>query len=196
MSAKHESILTLIERYVENLKIYEDFLLKQDMKKEKETTEKFINFFKTTKEPFSRQSLKGHFCGSAWVLDKTLQKVVLTHHKKLDLWIQLGGHADGEENLYHVALKEALEESGLKQIRSFKSDQIPFDLSVHEIPEHKNVPAHHHYDVTFVFVAEDGELVCSEESRDLAWFSFEEAYKICDPASVYQLKKLEFFLSL
>ena len=54
---------------------------------------------------FSRSLLSGHLTASTWVLDKSRKQVLLLHHKKLDRWLQPGGHADGEQNLLHVAMK-------------------------------------------------------------------------------------------
>ena len=92
---------------------------------------------------------------------------MLTHHKKLGFWLQLGGHADGERDLRVAALKEAGEESGLPDLRI---EPAIFDLDRHRIPEHKGVPAHWHYDVRYVVHAEGSEAyVVSDESHDLAW---------------------------
>jgi 8-oxo-dGTP pyrophosphatase MutT (NUDIX family) len=93
---------------------------------------------------------------------------LLTHHKKLGRWLQLGGHADGDSQVMRVASREAEEESGLKQL-ALVSREI-FDIDVHLIPERGQEPAHYHYDVRFLFEADKNEtLVVSEESNDLAW---------------------------
>ena len=83
--------------------------------------------------------------------------------------MQLGGHADGDQDLARVALREAEEESGLSGLRL---EPGIFDLDRHRIPEHKDVPAHWHYDVRYVVRAGDSEaFVVSEESHALAWCS-------------------------
>jgi 8-oxo-dGTP pyrophosphatase MutT (NUDIX family) len=92
---------------------------------------------------------------------------LLTHHRKLGLWLQLGGHADGERDLQVAALKEAEEESGLAGLRI---EPGIFDLDRHRIPEHKCVPEHWHYDVRYVVHAGSNEAyIVSDESHDLAW---------------------------
>ena len=58
-------------------------------------------------DPYARARLEGHFTASSWLLDSARSRVLLTHHRKLDRWLQLGGHADGERDLRAVALKEA-----------------------------------------------------------------------------------------
>lgn len=122
-------------------------------------------------DPFRRERLAGHFTASCWLVDASGTRTLLTHHKKLGLWLQLGGHADGERDLAVAALKEAEEESGLAGLRI---EPGIYDLDRHRIPEHKGVPAHWHYDVRYVVWAGDHEAyVVSDESHDLAWRGIE-----------------------
>ncbi|WP_159015215.1 NUDIX hydrolase [Cognatiluteimonas profundi] len=116
---------------------------------------------------FVRERLSGHFTASAWLVDRDGARVLLTHHRKLGRWLQLGGHADGDPDLARAALKEAHEESGLSGLTV---EPEIFDLDRHWIPEHGGVCAHWHYDVRFVVRAGDAEeFVVSDESHDLAW---------------------------
>ena len=118
-------------------------------------------------DPFRRERLAGHFTASCWLVDRSGTRVLLTHHRKLGLWLQLGGHADGERDLAVAAMQEAAEESGLSGLCL---EPGIFDLDRHWIPEHKGVPAHWHYDVRYVVRAgSDEAYVVSEESHDLAW---------------------------
>ncbi|MES2859446.1 MAG: NUDIX hydrolase [Pseudomonadota bacterium] len=118
-------------------------------------------------DPYRRERLAGHCTASAWLVSSDGERVLLTHHRKLDRWLQLGGHADGERDLAVAALKEAREESGLAGLRI---EPGLFDLDRHWIPEHKGVPAHWHYDVRYVVRARaDEAYVVSDESHDLAW---------------------------
>src|SRR6478672_9033967 len=68
-------------------------------------------------DPFVRERLAGHFTASAWLVSDDGTRVLLTHHRKLDRWLQLGGHADGDRDLGRAALREAMEESGLRGLR-------------------------------------------------------------------------------
>lgn len=121
-------------------------------------------------DPFRRQRLAGHFTASAWLVSRDGQRVLLTHHRKLGRWLQLGGHADGERDFARVALTEAEEESGLSGLSGLSVEPAIFDLDRHWIPEYKDVPAHWHYDVRFVVRAGDEEAyVVGDESHDLAW---------------------------
>ena len=81
---------------------------------------------------------------------------LMTLHKKLDRWLQLGGHADGDADTAQVALREAREESGMQDIAFFSSDAelLPFDIDVHVIPERVCEPAHLHHDIRYLLVAE------------------------------------------
>lgn len=118
-------------------------------------------------QAFMRERLAGHFTASAWLVSGDGRRVLLTHHRKLDRWLQLGGHADGDHDLARAALREAREESGLGGL--VVAPGI-FDLDRHRIPEHGGVPGHWHYDVRYVVRATGGErFVVSDESHALAW---------------------------
>ncbi|MBR1735306.1 MAG: NUDIX hydrolase [Alphaproteobacteria bacterium] len=132
---------------------------------------KMLIFLEANENCFERSLTIGHFTGSCWLENYDGTKFLLTLHKKIGLWLQLGGHADGNSDIVQVAMKEAHEESGLKNIE-IKSADI-FDLSVHLVNEYKNIPAHYHYDVRFLLKASDPNehIAISEESTDLRWFS-------------------------
>ncbi len=115
---------------------------------------------------FERSCVPGHITGSAWVVNPSRDRVLLTHHRKLDIWVQLGGHSDGESDPAQVALTEATEESGLEV--AFAADAV-FDIDIHEIPARGEEAAHLHYDVRFAFVATHEDYVVSSESKALAW---------------------------
>lgn len=138
-------------------------------------------------DPFTRERLEGHFTGSAWLVSGDGRRVLLTHHRKLGRWLQLGGHADGDRDLARVALREAEEESGLSDL-SVESEAI-FDVDRHWIPERGDVPGHWHHDVRYVVRATGSEAYAvSEESLDLAWR--EVADIAADPASDASLRRM------
>lgn len=127
----------------------------------------FLALLDDPADPFVRERLEGHLTGGAWLVSADGRRTLLTHHRKLGRWLQLGGHADGDSDMARVALKEAEEESGLSDL-SVEGDI--FDLDRHWIPERKGVPGHWHYDVRYVVRANGSEdYVVSEESLDLAW---------------------------
>ncbi|WP_203322733.1 NUDIX hydrolase [Pseudoxanthomonas beigongshangi] len=130
--------------------------------------EDFLELLADSRNPFLRERLEGHFTGGAWLVSADGRRTLLTHHRKLARWLQLGGHADGDTDMGQVALKEAEEESGLPDLKL--DDTAIFDLDRHWIPERKDVPGHWHYDVRYVIRAgADERYVVSEESLDLAW---------------------------
>jgi 8-oxo-dGTP pyrophosphatase MutT (NUDIX family) len=127
---------------------------------------------------FSRERLAGHFTASAWVIDVSEHKILLLHHAKLNKWLQPGGHADGEMNTAKVAQKELMEETGLE----LAQPQIAkiFDLDIHLIPEHKGIPAHHHYDLRYLFLLDQSlSLNRNPESNRLEWVRIEQVEKFC-----------------
>ena len=125
---------------------------------------------------------------SAWIIDNDHTHLLFTHHKKLNRWLQLGGHADGEENLVRAATREAKEESGLKSIQ-LASEEI-FDVDTHEIPARKEIPAHYHYDVRYLFKADRNEhLVVSDESHDLKWLAIGEVEFYNNDISIMRMLK-------
>jgi len=133
----------------------------------------FETFVRSHENCFERTLTVGHVTGSAWIVDQPHKHCLLTHHRKLNRWLQLGGHADGDDNIARVATREAYEESGLEALQLVSSEI--FDLDVHLIPERGNEPAHYHYDVRYLFeCAGDPALTVSEESNELAWAALSE----------------------
>lgn len=115
-----------------------------------------------------RTCAPGHLTGSAWIVSPDRRRTLLLHHGKLDLWLQPGGHADGDGDLAAVARREAGEECGLTRLR-LVSREI-FDLDRHWIPPRRTDPGHYHFDLRFLIEADPEEpLVVSAESRELAW---------------------------
>ena len=127
----------------------------------------FTGLLRDPADPFVRERLAGHFTASAWLVDRSGTRTLLTHHRKLGRWLQPGGHADGDRNLARVALREAEEESGLPDLAV---EPGIHDLDRHRIPEHGGVPAHWHYDVRHIVRSNGSEAYAvSDESHALAW---------------------------
>lgn len=146
----------------------------------------FLRFLTSDPAVFERSHAPGHFTGSAWLVSADGERVLLTHHRKLDRWLQLGGHADGDCDLARVALREAEEESGLSELRV---EPAIFDLDRHLIPARGDEPAHWHYDVRYVVWASGREaFALSEESLALAWRPIRELAD--DPHSDESLKRM------
>jgi 8-oxo-dGTP pyrophosphatase MutT (NUDIX family) len=140
---------------------------------EREMLARMCEFAAAHQDCCERSLTVGHMTGSAWVVDREREHALLTHHRKLGRWLQLGGHADGNADLLEVALREVREESGLTRLRVLQPG--PFDVDVHEIPGRGSEPRHFHYDVRFLLEADRSEeLVVSEESHALAWLPLRE----------------------
>lgn len=135
---------------------------------------------------FERSLSIGHVTGSAWIIDLARDHALLTHHRKLNRWLQLGGHSDGDHDTLRVALREGREESGLSALQPV-SEAI-FDIDVHLIPERKGEPAHYHYDVRFLLEADrQAPLTISSESKDLAWVPLEEILALAPEPSIRRM---------
>lgn len=103
--------------------------------------------------------------------------------------MQPGGHADGDLDLLSVALREAREESGLSRIQPVSGEV--FDVDIHEIPPFKDIPAHYHFDVRFLLVADDTEEPCrNEESNEVKWIALADIQKYTDEESVLRMARL------
>ena len=134
---------------------------------------------------FERSLASGHITGSSWIVDLDRSHALFTHHKKLNKWLQLGGHADGNPDILGVALKEAAEESGLRHIKPL-SDQI-FDIDIHRVPDHAN--GHYHYDIRFLLEADRNEpFIVSNESNALAWIDLSTIQDFTAEPSVLRMQ--------
>jgi len=137
-----------------------------------------------------RSCLAGHLTASALVIDESRGQALLTFHRKLGRWLQLGGHCDGDANLPGAALREACEESGIAELAT---DPTPIDLDIHTIPARPGEPEHLHLDTRFLVYAPAGAReTLSEESLSLRWFGPAELGPIETDDSVRRLFTLAF----
>ena len=147
--------------------------------------ERIVEFVSNTPDCFKREHLAGHITASALIVNGSNDAVILMHHKKLDMWVQPGGHADGDSNVLGVAFKEALEETGIEEL--YPLSQEIFDVDVHWIPEGK-APAHWHYDIRFILQASaDAVIVSNDESLEVIWASVSEVMEKTKQKSVLRL---------
>ena len=145
-----------------------------------------VCFINGNNDCFKRELAIGHITGSAWLVDDDMDRALLTHHRKLDRWLQPGGHADGDSDVMAVSLREAREESGLPEI--IPVSPMLFDIDIHLIPERGDEAAHYHYDCRFLLRSVgDDRYIVSDESHDLAWIPFEDMGKYTDEISVTRM---------
>ncbi|NNE90704.1 MAG: NUDIX hydrolase [Verrucomicrobiales bacterium] len=155
---------------------------------ESATVGRFLEFVESQPDCFQRSLAIGHLTGAAWLVNAKGDSVLLTHHRKLEKWLQPGGHADGETDIFKVAKTEADEETGLRPIEPIV-DQI-FDLDIHTIPARKNEPEHEHFDVRFAFRhCGSGEFTVSHESIDLAWVPLEKLSEYTTEESIERMAR-------
>jgi 8-oxo-dGTP pyrophosphatase MutT (NUDIX family) len=132
----------------------------------------------TASHPFSRSHFApGHFTASCYIVDGE-GRMLLHHHRRLDRWLQMGGHVEGDETTSMAALREAREESGLEDLSLLTGGIL--DLDVHGIPAGKGEPDHHHFDVRYLARTATPEAVRLDaaESNELAWVTLERAREL------------------
>ena len=150
--------------------------------------QRFIDFIEKYEDCFSRENTYGHITGSCWLLDRTGEKTLLTHHRKLNMWLQPGGHCDGDSDVTAVSLKEAIEETGIERW-DFVDGKI-FDIDCHEIPARKDEPGHFHFDIRFAMICGESEkYTVSEESHDLAWVPLQDLQSYTKEESILRMAR-------
>ncbi|MED5261027.1 MAG: NUDIX hydrolase [Myxococcota bacterium] len=154
--------------------------------------DRFEDFVRQHPDCFERSCVPGHITASSWILSAEGSRFLLTHHRKLGRWLQLGGHADGETDVRAVALREAREESGLSdfEVVPDASGLDVLDLDIHRIPPHGRDPEHFHYDVRFLFCAAvDHPVIASDESHEVRWFDPGESGDVLSEESLRRLMR-------
>jgi 8-oxo-dGTP pyrophosphatase MutT (NUDIX family) len=131
-----------------------------------EVRRRMLAFASDHDDALTRASVTGHFTGSALVVEEGTSRTLLLFHRKLQRWLQPGGHADGDATLAAVALREATEETGIVGLRV---DPVPIDLDIHEVSS-ANEASHLHLDVRFLVSSPAGARVAgNHESEALRW---------------------------
>lgn len=153
-----------------------------------ENATRLLHFVQQTPDCFCREHREGHITGSAWLLNPDGSKALLTLHHKLRIWVQPGGHADGDPNVLNVACREAMEESGITGLKVLNAEI--FDVDIHTIPARPATgePEHLHYDVRYLLQAPHEQFAISDESDALGWFRREEIAHLTPPADTATLR--------
>lgn len=138
-----------------------------------------LDCLRAFEDVFTRENRLAHMTASAWVVNARFDRVLMAYHNIYDSWSWLGGHADGEEDLLAVALREVREESGVKNVRPASEDI--FSLEVLTVDGHvkrgKYVSSHLHLNVTYLLIADDADAltVKPDENSGVQWFTPEGA---------------------
>jgi 8-oxo-dGTP pyrophosphatase MutT (NUDIX family) len=155
---------------------------------EKSKVDKCLQLLEAGQGCFTRDTDPGHFTGSAWIVNTGITKTLLVRHRKLGKWVQPGGHADGEQNLYVVARRELKEETGLDGMPGQRDDI--FDIDIHFIPAAKGEDEHYHFDVRFLFLARESlAILVSEESHDIGWIELDHLEEYTGEESILRMRK-------
>jgi 8-oxo-dGTP pyrophosphatase MutT (NUDIX family) len=139
--------------------------------------ERILAFVQRHADPFDRRIAEGHLTGSAILVSASGDRVLLLHHRKLDRWLQPGGHADaGETTGEQVALREAFEETGIAGLALHTAAPRPLDVDIHDIPARGGEPAHEHLDLRFLVVAPQAAVLAPQlaELHALRWVGWGE----------------------
>ena len=138
-----------------------------------------LAFLDKDPDAFYRTNLLAHMTASAWVVNPQRSKTLMVYHRLYDSWSWTGGHADGEEDLLAVALREVREETGVQRLRPV-TEEI-YSLEVLTVDGHEKhgryVPSHLHLNVTYLLEAEEEQplRICEAENTGVAWFSLADA---------------------
>ena len=138
-----------------------------------------LAFLERNPDAFYRSNLLAHMTASAWVVNPQRSKALMVYHRLYDSWSWAGGHADGEEDLLAVALREVREETGVQRLRPVTEDI--YSLEVLTVDGHEKhgryVPSHLHLNLTYLLEAEEEQplRICEAENSGVAWFSLADA---------------------
>ncbi|HEY6052023.1 MAG TPA: NUDIX hydrolase [Thermoanaerobaculia bacterium] len=164
--------------------------------RERASVERMKRFVASAASPFDRSNPEGHVTGSAVVARADGSAFLLVRHRKLDRWLQPGGHCDpADGGVLGTALREATEETGVGDLVPALEGR-PFDVDVHPIPARGSEPAHLHYDVRYLVTCSEpaGEPAADEVSES-GWFGLDEALSMgIDESLARSLKKAKAIL--
>jgi len=144
----------------------------------------------TSADPFTRRE-RGHVTGSAVIARPAGDAFLLVHHRRLDRWLQPGGHVEpGDATVFDAARREAMEETGVEALESPIGPRV-LDVDVHPIPASADRPEHVHFDLRYLLTTRADSLsVQAEEVRGAAWFTLPEAVASgIDPSLERALRK-------
>lgn len=157
---------------------------------EQETCDKemMLEYINTFDDVLTRNNKMCHFSSSSWIVNKDRTKVVMIYHNIYKSWAWTGGHCDGDEDVLHVALKEAEEETGLKNLKVL--DDNIFSLEIITVDSHikrgKFVPSHLHLNCTFLIEADENEplRIKEDENSGVKWVDINDVTKLSNESKM------------
>ncbi|MBQ9395130.1 MAG: NUDIX hydrolase [Proteobacteria bacterium] len=151
---------------------------------EQEIVDKSVifNFIRANADAFLRSNLLAHVTASSWIVNADRSRVLMVYHNIYNSWSWTGGHADGDEDLAAVALRECQEETGVEHARLVSRDI--YSLEVLNVEGHEKrghyVPSHLHLNMTYLIEASESDSlhICEAENSGVRWFSLKEALEV------------------
>ena len=134
----------------------------------------------------TRENEEAHVSSSAWVMNEALDQVLMAYHNIYQSYSWLGGHADGDPDLFAVALREAKEESGITELTPFSREILALDIL--PVPAHikrgKPGKEHEHLNVTYLFIAPTDQTLSgkADENSAVAWIPIADLPKVVSEA--------------
>lgn len=137
---------------------------------------------------FFREGTGLHVTASVWILNPAGTATLFMLHRKLEQWFPPGGHADGNENVIAVALKECSEETGIPENHIHLLEKNIFDVDIHRTPSFGTEPEHQHLDIRFLVQIDDQKILCgNSESHALRWIPFHEVHTYNNTRSIHRM---------
>lgn len=139
-----------------------------------------LDFIDRNPDALERINLCAHVTSSAFVVNQEMTKILFAYHKIYDSWAWVGGHADGEPDLLQVAIKEAIEETGISKVIPYSKDI--FTLDVIQVTNHmkhgKYVPDHLHLNASFLLIADENDTLSINhaENTGVQWFDIDDVF--------------------
>lgn len=133
----------------------------------------------TLDRPLCRENAFAHFSASGWIVNPARTKALMAWHNIYRTWAWTGGHADGEADLLAVALREAREETGVRDIAPVSREIYSIEaLPVNpHVKRGQFVSAHVHFNVTYLLEADDAQPLRSkpDENSAVGWLPLAQA---------------------
>lgn len=165
-----------LKEQIENYKPYNE-----QEEKDKETMLKYINTFD---DVLTRNNEFGHFTASSWAVNKQRTKVLMIYHNIYKSWAWTGGHADGEENLLNVAIRELKEETGVKNVKVLNNNIFSLEIICVDghVKREKYISSHVHLNVTYLLEVDEEETlkIKEDENSGVKWVNIEDVEKVTD----------------
>lgn len=149
---------------------------------EKQDKKVALDYVATFPNILTRENDFAHMTASSWIVNKDRTKVLMIYHNIYKSWAWTGGHADGEDNLCDVAIREAMEETGIRSVKIIQDSIFSLELLCvnGHVKKGKYVSSHIHINVTYLLEADEAETLTikEDENSGVRWVPLEDAVQI------------------